>query len=143
MALFKWNDDLSVKVASFDTHHKRLIDLINELHDSMLVGKHQTVIGKNLKELLDYTRYHFENEERLMLAHKYADYGQHKLQHDNFVAKVRECISKYESESGHAVSYCRSYEFSEGLAEDPHNGNGHGVFPFFLWQEYRVSLTWR
>ena len=97
MALIQWKEDFTVQVKAFDTHHKRLIDLINGLHDSMLTGKHQETLGKTLKELHDYTRYHFGEEERLMTQHGFEGYRAHKLQHDNFVAKVQECIRKYET----------------------------------------------
>ncbi|MBI1910689.1 MAG: hemerythrin family protein [Deltaproteobacteria bacterium] len=97
MVLFQWKNDYSVNVRQFDNHHKKLIDLINSLHDSMLTGKHQIVIGKILKDLLDYTRYHFGEEEKLMINHKFSGYAEHKSQHDKFVAKVCECIQRYES----------------------------------------------
>lgn len=97
MALFKWNDSLSVRVASFDAHHKRLVDIINELHNFMLNGRPQMIIEKTIMELLNYTKYHFEDEERVMLAHEFPGYAEHKAEHDNFVAKVNECMNTYKS----------------------------------------------
>lgn len=99
MALFTWKIEYSVGVNTFDAHHRMLIELMNIVHDAVAVGKHQSVMGKILRELNDYTNYHFESEERLMQAHRYPEYSQHKLQHDSFVAKVRECISKYKDGS--------------------------------------------
>lgn len=99
MALFAWKTEYSVEVNTFDAHHRRLIELMNIVHDAIAAGKHQSVIGKILRELNDYTYYHFESEEKLMQTHRFPEYSQHKLQHDNFVAKVRECISRYEDGS--------------------------------------------
>lgn len=95
MALFKWNDNLSVRVGAFDRHHKRLIDIINELHDFMLNGRPQEIIEKTLTELLNYTKYHFEEEERVMLAHNFPGYAEHKAEHDTFVAKINEYMNIY------------------------------------------------
>jgi hemerythrin len=38
MALINWKDEMSVKVAKIDQQHKKLIDLINILSDSMNTG---------------------------------------------------------------------------------------------------------
>lgn len=97
MALFSWKDEFSVKVKKFDEHHKRLIDHINELHGAMLKGQQQAVIGKTLKALADYTKYHFGEEEKLMTGFGYPGLAEHKAQHDAFVEKVRESIVKYEA----------------------------------------------
>lgn len=78
MALITWNENYSVKVKQFDDQHKKLIDMINELHDAMKVGKGKDVMEKILAGLIQYTVTHFANEERLMKQHNYPDYEQHK-----------------------------------------------------------------
>ncbi|MCC6132451.1 MAG: hemerythrin, partial [Acidobacteria bacterium] len=57
MSLITWSDELSVGVSAFDNQHKRLVALINELHDAMSAGKGSKVLGKILSELADYTVY--------------------------------------------------------------------------------------
>ena len=74
MALLSWNDTYSVKIRKFDDQHKKLIDLINQLHDSMLVGKGKDVMGEVMNSLVDYTKTHFTAEETLMRLHNYPDY---------------------------------------------------------------------
>lgn len=40
MPLMTWNDnEFSVNIKELDTHHKRLFDLVNDLHDTMKQGK--------------------------------------------------------------------------------------------------------
>jgi len=68
MPLFPWSDDLSVKVTLIDDQHKKLIALINSLHDAMRAGEGKQVLEKTLKELADYTVYHFQTEEKYMQA---------------------------------------------------------------------------
>lgn len=97
MALFNWKDEFSVKVTKFDEHHKKLIGLINELHEAMLKGQQQAVIGKTLKSLADYTKYHFGEEEKMMTGYGYPGLQEHKAQHDAFVEKVRHSIAQYEA----------------------------------------------
>ncbi len=58
----EWNENLSVGVPSIDEQHKALLALLNELFDSTQAGRGQAVLGKVLKELADYTVYHFKYE---------------------------------------------------------------------------------
>ena len=63
MAFLDWDDSLSVNVTEIDDQHKKLIGTLNDLYDAMDDGKGNDVLGKILKELTDYTVYHFQTEE--------------------------------------------------------------------------------
>jgi hemerythrin len=71
MAVITWNETLSVGVKTFDQEHKRLIDLINQLHDAMGQGKGQEELDGIISQLIDYTRIHFANEEKVMNKYAY------------------------------------------------------------------------
>ena len=58
MALFNWNDEFSVNVLAMDNHHKKLFDIMNQMHDSMKAGSSEGVLGGLINELIDYTVYH-------------------------------------------------------------------------------------
>jgi hemerythrin len=95
MALLTWNDGYSVKVKQFDDQHKKLIDMVNELHDAMKVGKGKEVLEKILAGLIQYTVTHFSNEERLMKLHNYPGYEQHKKEHNLLTMQVSDVQKKY------------------------------------------------
>lgn len=95
MALFNWSEEYSVKVASFNGHHRKLMELINELHDAMKRGKGPEAVGGVLKSLLEYTKIHFSAEQYLMTAHGYPGYEAHKAEHDALVRKVEELTEKH------------------------------------------------
>lgn len=97
MALINWSNDLSVTIDTIDMQHKKLVDLINSLHDAMREGRSKEVISGVLKSLRDYTKQHFADEERRMTAAKYPGFLEHKMQHDRFVEQVNDCIAKHES----------------------------------------------
>ena len=88
MALLTWNNILTVNINRFDQEHKKLIDLINKLHEAMKVGKGKDVLAGVLKSLIDYTAQHFASEEALMRLHKYPDYESHKKEHNKLVTEV-------------------------------------------------------
>jgi len=88
MALITWQDSYSVTVKRFDDEHKKLIALINQLHDAMKVGQGSQVIGTVLQSLIDYTTSHFAAEETLLKQHNYPDYETHKKEHNLLVLQV-------------------------------------------------------
>lgn len=79
---------MSVNIRSIDDQHKKLVALVNNLHDAMSAGKGQQVLGKILDELIEYTKTHFATEERLMIAHTYPGYLSHKKEHDGLTQQV-------------------------------------------------------
>jgi hemerythrin len=78
-----WKNDYSVGEPSLDTQHRQIIDLLNELHVAMQRGVEHQTIRPFLDQLLQYTVNHFQAEEKLLLAHQYPDFAQHKALHDN------------------------------------------------------------
>ena len=101
MALFTWTESLSVQIASIDTQHKKLIELINLLHTSMKSGKAQEVNPQILEELNNYTQYHFKYEEEMMRRAGYKDIVAHKAAHAALIQQLNEIDQK--SKNGTAI----------------------------------------
>lgn len=93
----QWSDKLSVGVQSIDAEHKKLISLVNELNQHILVGNRDAAAGNALAGLIDYTVTHFKNEENLMIKHGYPGYAGHKVEHENLTAKVLDFKERYVS----------------------------------------------
>ncbi|MBI2568602.1 MAG: hemerythrin family protein [Candidatus Schekmanbacteria bacterium] len=88
MPFLNWSSKLSVGVELIDTQHKKLIDLINTLHDAMMARKGRDVLGQVLTDLIDYTKAHFSAEEKLMGAHAYPASADHFAKHKDLVNQV-------------------------------------------------------
>ena len=101
MALLAWKEDFSVKVRQFDDQHRKLIELVNKLHDAMKQGKGAQVLNDVLSSLAAYTQTHFSDEERVMLQNRYPGFSDHKRSHDQLVARVRDF--QREVEAGNAT----------------------------------------
>ncbi len=95
MPLFNWSEDYSVKNNGIDNQHKKLVDLINDLHNAMKEGKGKEILGKIIGELISYTKFHFKAEENLMLQNNYPEYKNHKAEHEAFTNKVIEFEEKF------------------------------------------------
>jgi hemerythrin-like metal-binding protein len=87
---FSWDNKFNTDVAVVDEQHHKLVDLINKLGG---ISAHQTSpeeLGAILTELANYTIYHFETEEKLMLQYNVDASHQdiHIKAHKHFTAQV-------------------------------------------------------
>ena len=96
MDFVTWQDKYSVKIPSIDAQHKKLVAIINELYASMKTGNSKEQLGKTLKELVEYTKYHFSYEEELLEKAGYKDLNEHKEQHKAFVEKITATCKSYD-----------------------------------------------
>lgn len=90
MTLITWDDALSCNIHMMDLDHKKLVDLLNQVNDAMIMGKGQEILKDVVKELIDYTIYHFHKEETLMKTYGYSGHFEHINQHNDFVKKMQE-----------------------------------------------------
>jgi len=97
LALFNWNDSYSVNIKDIDSQHNVLFGLINQLHDEMKVGKGKEILGKIIDELVEYTVYHFDFEEKLFTGHQYPDSAAHKKAHIVLIQQVKSLKENYDS----------------------------------------------
>lgn len=101
MPIMNWEKSFSVGVSSIDSQHMKLVQMINDLHDSMKSGKGQDVLKKILNDMANYTVNHFNTEEMLFKKHAYPETDEHIMQHRIFIEKVGEI--KKELEAGKPV----------------------------------------
>jgi len=97
MALFEWSDDYSVKVPSIDQQHKKLVGMLNELHDGMMGGAGTAHLEGVLSGLIDYTAYHFAHEEELFATHGYPQAEEHTAEHKALVGQVVDYKRKFDA----------------------------------------------
>lgn len=99
MALYEWDDALSVGNHNIDDDHRLLIDTIARLHEAMRTGQGKEVVGGILDDLVRNTQDHFEREEGFMLRINYADYLPHKAEHERLVREVKDLQTRFKSGS--------------------------------------------
>lgn len=86
--MFDWNESFSVKVGVIDDQHQKLFEIgesINELLKDYNDADTFDEIMSLIDELLSYTKYHFEEEEKLLRSHGYPDLDAHIVEHNKFV----------------------------------------------------------
>lgn len=103
MTTWKWEENYSVNISRFDTHHKKLMDLFNNLYTDIRacqdVTQKNPLIEKALAELIDYSFYHLGAEEELMFKYQYPNYVHHKKEHQQFKLRVTQLMEEYKESS--------------------------------------------
>ncbi len=94
--LFPWSEAYSVKVGIIDTQHKKLVDLINELHQAMISRKGKEHLGTILSSLVKYTQAHFKAEEGILQSNQYPELANQQTEHDRFTHTVLEFQCKFQ-----------------------------------------------
>lgn len=97
MAFIDWHDKYSVKVTSMDEQHKNLVKIINELHEYQKQGRSKEVMEKTLMSLVEYTKTHFQAEEKIMQNANYPKLAEHKKSHQKLLNSVSEYVTKFQS----------------------------------------------
>ena len=97
--LITWSDKYSVNNSLMDSQHKKLIALINELNSAMKEGKGKLILHKIFDELINYTKYHFSNEEQLMKKANYPGLIEHQQIHKDLTKQVIVLQEKYLTDS--------------------------------------------
>ena len=91
MQSFCWDKHYETGIAEVDRQHQRLVEMINHLaKESTQVTLSEEENEVIIHELMDYAKYHFKEEEDLMVA-KHVDarhYEMHTRAHAIFINKI-------------------------------------------------------
>ena len=98
MSKIEWDDSLSIGVELIDDQHKMLIQKLKDLSDAFNQGLEQNKILKTMDFLIEYTDFHFTDEEQLMSEINYPGLGEQKNQHREFKATIQNILDDYQDE---------------------------------------------
>lgn len=90
MPLFLWKKSYEIGVNEIDMQHRRLVAMINELSDAMMLQKGYRAVPDTLEKLGDYIQFHFSTEEEIMRNTTYPDFEEHCQEHLEMTNKVLE-----------------------------------------------------
>ena len=105
----EWKDEYSVGIDSIDQQHKRLVNLINQLHTAVTYSTGEEFEREALDELVDYTKTHFSYEEGLMEQNGYPDLEPHKAQHKKMIETVEQVLAEYQRDQDAAMKKALSF----------------------------------
>lgn len=79
--LFPWDEKYSVGIPEIDKQHQQLFTIANDYFEQKEKQQSPELEERILKDLLDYTRQHFNYEEELLQKNGYPYYAEHVREH--------------------------------------------------------------
>ncbi len=95
MRSIEWTERMSVGVPLLDADHKIFIDIINELEHCARYPDRRDAARDALGRLVEYARYHFEREEKVMAACGYPGIDDHHHEPEKFAQYMGEVALRF------------------------------------------------
>ncbi|MDR0525305.1 MAG: bacteriohemerythrin [Spirochaetaceae bacterium] len=98
-AFIVWDDRYVIGIPVVDEQHKALLKLTNELYEACRRGDAaaREEFKDTIRRTVDYVKFHFSDEEKILERVKYPKIGEQKHQHECFVRKVLEDVKNFEN----------------------------------------------
>lgn len=85
-----WRESMAIGHPTIDSQHKYLFCLVNAVELALQVDNPAKVTAFYLDQLIEYTRSHFEDEEKIQIAIQYPQHNEHKTQHREIIENLEE-----------------------------------------------------
>ena len=98
MAKIEWDDTLSIGIEAIDEEHKMLIQRLSELAEAVELNQGEMEIAKTLDFMFDYTKFHFESEEKYMARTDYPGLDEQLKLHAEFKKTLQDILDEYQED---------------------------------------------
>jgi len=123
MTYIQWSSRFELGVPFIDEDHKTLVSLLNRMSDASRSDGDLANVGSILSALVDYTRYHFEREERAQAIAKYPDIEPHCVLHEELAGQAVELLNNFRNDPasidmGDVLDFLRDWLLDHILLHD-------------------------
>jgi len=98
-----WCDKYATGIEKIDAQHLHLVNLTNQLYTACFAPKDelQSVFKEAMSRMVEYVRFHFEDELKILHAINYPDFQNHKKMHHTLVKQILDAVKGYEEGKNH------------------------------------------
>jgi hemerythrin len=96
MRSIEWEEKYSVGIELIDNQHKVFIGILNDLYSAIINKKELSVLDDIFSQLVAYTHFHFQTEERYFDEFDYEGAEAHKIAHRALSDQVVAMQQKYD-----------------------------------------------
>lgn len=103
--MIEWKAEFETGIPSADHEHRKLIELVNELHEKARVADTVEEAAQSLDRIVTQFTAHFAHEEEAMRDMGYAEFAGHKADHDRLIAEVEQALAAVRQGTELAVDF--------------------------------------
>jgi hemerythrin len=83
-----WNQTYELGIEEIDNQHKQLVEIVSQLHEKLANKYTIETLKASLRFVVDYTKFHFEAEEKYMKNCNYPELAPHQKLHTELINEV-------------------------------------------------------
>ena len=97
LEMVAWSDTYATGIEMIDKQHRELVKLTNDLFRACMYGNEtaQGVFKESMSRMVEYVRFHFSTEQKLLELVNYPDFHNHKKQHETMVYNILEAVKEH------------------------------------------------
>ena len=99
MPYIEWDAQLETGVAGIDHEHRRLVQLLNDIHELIVADADPHRIADTLADFHTLATAHFALEEKIMRDQKYPAFAERRETHRRLLDEVRDIMDAYDAGS--------------------------------------------
>ena len=105
MSLYEWKKEYETGFEEIDSQHRRIYEIVNELHEVLEAQHGKEIIWKTLDDLIQYADYHFEYEEAHFAQFGYPGTAKHIEEHNAYRDQVAAFIEESNVKATNTLPY--------------------------------------
>lgn len=122
MTIFRWHDHYAIGHPTIDAQHRKMIDIINDLHallNDENIEHPGDGAGKVFDQLAEYVVVHFAYEEQLMTDAGYPieNVIEHKRKHNALLTRVQDLMHAYRDGDTEVLAELLPYLYGDWLID--------------------------
>jgi hemerythrin len=93
-----WSEKYATGIELIDNQHRKLVELTNELYKTCLFSSDtlEAAFKDAMSRMVEYVRFHFGAEQKLLERIKYSQFHEHKKQHDELIKNILDAAKNFQ-----------------------------------------------
>ncbi|MCP4686234.1 MAG: hemerythrin family protein [bacterium] len=124
-----WKDEYKIGVAKIDNQHRKLFDYLERLRLFLPRGLQNPVVGSTIKDLVDYTQFHFKEEEKFMRQIDFVDLEKHSELHKDLLKELADILRRLKRDDNYTgldlMAFLRHWIVDHVIREDVRIGKAY------------------
>jgi len=105
----QWTEDLAVNIDDLDRHHKNLFNIIKKMVTLKDQDSGEKEMLELIKEIIDYSGYHFSKEHNVMVDYEYPGLNTHINEHHQYTQKMLSFLEDFKNKKQNLLNDILKY----------------------------------